>query len=274
MTQVNSKKKASLSSLLKVANSGSALNAKLINTTQIDFDPNQPRKAFTLENLTELAESLLAIGQIQPIVVRENPDVKDRYILVVGERRFRANILNKAETIRSLIQAEIPVDKLRLIQIAENLNREALSSSDLVSAVFDLHDNHKLTAKNIGLAIGCSKSRVSELMTVATAPDFIKQYLTDGAKLRPVVELARLHKLDAEYIESHLENKDVKDITLPFINSLKSQLEQSDDADSNDEKESVVTNDSESGVNTDLNTNNDSESGVNTDLNTNKDSES
>jgi ParB family chromosome partitioning protein len=224
--KANSKKKGTLSSLLKQANSGSALNVKPIDLTLIDLDPEQPRKKISEENLAELAASLLALGQIQPIVVRENTESKGRYIVVVGERRFRASVLNKSNTISALIKDDLPADKLRLIQVAENMSRDELSPSEIVDSVISLSKTYGLSRAEIGDAIGCSKSRISEYMTIADAPSFIRTYLDDGAKLRPVVELCRLHKMDSEFIESHCENVSSNDITLPFTSSLKSQLEQ------------------------------------------------
>jgi len=227
----NMKKKGSLSSLLKQANSGNANNVKVIDLSLIDLDPDQPRKTIAPEEIAELAASLKALGQIQPIVVRENPKTKGRFIIVVGECRYRASLLNESSNISALVKedGDMPEDKLRLIQIAENLSRTELSSLDLVNAVSNLSSEYGLSGLAISAAIGCSQSRVSEYMIIAEAPKFIKQYLIDGAKLRPVVELARLYKLDPDFIESHLENVDVKEINMPFTNSLKSQISQLND---------------------------------------------
>ncbi len=63
---------------------------KSVSVELIDNDPGQPRKSFNEERLNELAESIRQHGIVQPLIVRKNAG---RYIIIAGERRFRAAII-------------------------------------------------------------------------------------------------------------------------------------------------------------------------------------
>lgn len=70
---------------------------------KIERDESQPRKNFDEDTLRDLAESIEAYGLLQPIVVRKKPNALDRYIIVAGERRYRASLLLKARTIKAVL---------------------------------------------------------------------------------------------------------------------------------------------------------------------------
>ena len=95
---------------------------------QIDPDPDQPRQEFDSDGLGRLAESLRKFGQLQPVLVRKHGA---RYILVAGERRWRAAKLSGMQTIQCLVCRGGDV---RSIQLVENLMREDLQPIEQAKA--------------------------------------------------------------------------------------------------------------------------------------------
>lgn len=95
---------------------------------RIDRDPDQPRRKFAGETLVELAENLARFGQIQPVEVRL---AGDRYVLIDGERRWRAAAIVKLATLRAIVRIEpdTPEEVLDR-QFAANFHRDAMALSD------------------------------------------------------------------------------------------------------------------------------------------------
>jgi ParB family chromosome partitioning protein len=86
----------------------------------IDPDPSQPRK--TIEGLKVLAASITTLGIIQPIAVRPHPTASGRWMIIVGERRWRAAVIAGLKTIPAFSRADIADDRIFFMQIVENLD--------------------------------------------------------------------------------------------------------------------------------------------------------
>lgn len=98
-----------------------------LDIDKITPDPNQPRKIFEDDSLTELSNSIKAIGVKQAIQVRK---VNDKYMIIAGERRYRASILAGKQTIPAIIvgdESKLTEDALYAHQLTENLHREDLN---------------------------------------------------------------------------------------------------------------------------------------------------
>ena len=93
-----------------------------IPLSKIKPNPYQPRKIFKEEEISQLANSILTSGLISPINV-----VKDAtgFILVAGERRFKAHQFNKAKTIKAIV-VNYNQDKMQEMALIENIQREKL----------------------------------------------------------------------------------------------------------------------------------------------------
>ena len=109
-------------------------NAAEIETSRIRPDPNQPREVFDDEAIARLAESLKSRGQIQPIRVRVD-EPSGVYLIVCGERRWRASLLAELPTMTCVI-ADGPVSSADLLamQLVENLLREDLQPVEQAKA--------------------------------------------------------------------------------------------------------------------------------------------
>ncbi|MGB9856134.1 MAG: ParB/RepB/Spo0J family partition protein [Caldisericum exile] len=112
------------------------IQAKVIelNVRDIVTDPNQPRKTFNEESLKELAESIERHGVLEPILVRK---VGTKYMIVAGERRYRATLLLKKDTIPAIVIDPKSDSIVREIQIVENLQREDISPIERAKAIYE-----------------------------------------------------------------------------------------------------------------------------------------
>jgi ParB family chromosome partitioning protein len=128
----------------------------------------QVRTEFNDETLAELAGDIAARGVLQPILLRPNPGMLN-YLVIAGERRFRAAQLAQLENIPAIV-GEIDDDAAAAMQIAENIQREDLNLADTAAAVrklYELNDNSVTTTAE---KLHKSKSWVSKRLA-ASCPD-------------------------------------------------------------------------------------------------------
>lgn len=105
-----------------------------LNVKDIEIDPNQPRKTFNEDSLKELADSIERHGVLEPILVRK---VGSKYMIVAGERRYRATLLLNRETIPAIVIDPKNESVVREIQIVENLQREDISPIERAKAIYE-----------------------------------------------------------------------------------------------------------------------------------------
>lgn len=148
----------------------------------IDIDPNigQPRKKFDETKINELAQSIRQHGVVQPIIVKPK---NGRYILVVGERRWRAARIAGLTSIPAIIR---DLDDRDVIEIAliENLQREDLNPIEEAVGIKKLIEEYDLTQEEIAERIGWSRSAVANSLRLLLLSDEIKSYIEEG-KISP-----------------------------------------------------------------------------------------
>jgi ParB family chromosome partitioning protein len=105
----------------------------------IDPDPHQPRTSFDELRLETLAASVAAQGVIEPLIVSAHPETPGRYLLVAGERRWRAAGLAGLTTVAVVVRELTPEQRLA-VQLIENIDREDLSVLEEAAAVVRLID--------------------------------------------------------------------------------------------------------------------------------------
>lgn len=137
-------------------------NAQVVEVplTQIRPNPFQPRKHFEEKALSELAASIKMHGLIQPIVLVEDVD---GYILVAGERRWRASKLAKLKTIKAVI-ATIDESQMRQHALIENIQREQLNIVELARAYEELIELHGLTQEALSSVVHKSRSHIANTL--------------------------------------------------------------------------------------------------------------
>jgi ParB family transcriptional regulator, chromosome partitioning protein len=146
-----------------------------IGIDQIDANPLQPRRLFQQERLAELAQSIVANGIIQPLVVRK---VADRYQLVAGERRWRAAKLAKLERVPVVVQ-DIPDERLLEITLIENIQREDLNPIETAVAFDRMAQELSLSAEEIGQRTGKDRTTIINSMRLLQLPADLQQLVAE-----------------------------------------------------------------------------------------------
>lgn len=166
-----------------------------ISLSEIHPNPDQPRKTFDEEKLQELSRSIERQGLIQPIVVKKREASEDGYLLVAGERRYRAfHLLNK-DTIPAIV-TEGNSDEIALI---ENIQREDLNPLEEAEALERMMERYRYTQEELGKVIGKAQNTVSETLQLNTLPPEIKaEYRTSDTRTvskSALIELTRIKDL-------------------------------------------------------------------------------
>ena len=133
-----------------------------INIDKIYANPNQPRKVFDKESLNELAESIRLHGLIQPIIVNEMPD---GYMVIAGERRFRACKICGLKEIDAIVK-HYPAKLIAEIAIIENLQREDLNPVEVAKGIKQLMEEYGLTQEKVSERLGKSRSAIANSLRI------------------------------------------------------------------------------------------------------------
>lgn len=151
---------------------------RYIRLDEIEPSPDQPRRTMDEGALAELAASIKEHGVLQPIVVAP---AKKGFVIVAGERRWRATKLAGLTKIPALVRTLTGQHKLELALI-ENLQREDLNPMETATAYQKLKTQFNLTIEEIGKRVGGkSVASISNYMRLLQLPDFAKQAVAEGA---------------------------------------------------------------------------------------------
>lgn len=165
-------------------------------------DPDQPRTAFSEEDIERLAQSIRAQGQLHPIRVRWS-DAHAKWVIISGERRYRATKQAGLQTIECRFHdGELSKTEVLEQQLIENLLRSDLRPLEEAKAFQQLLDLNGWTGKDLSSAIHVTQSRVTRALSLLKLPsDF--QALVESGELAPSVayELSKLPD-DAERREA------------------------------------------------------------------------
>lgn len=153
--------------------------SSLIDLDRIDPDPDQPRRTFDAERLEELAASIRIEGVLQPIVVRYVAEA-DRYIVVHGERRWRASRLAGLTEIPALVR-EVPANRRLIQQLMENIVRDDLNPVDRSLALRALKEQlGDPPWEEVAEAVGIKRSRLFQLLSTGKLPEPIQEDIRSG----------------------------------------------------------------------------------------------
>ncbi len=178
---VNKKLGKGLSSLLgnkdisKINNSENK-GLLLIPIEKIFRDENQPRKIFDKEKIDELSQSIKKNGLIQPLIVIKKD--LDNYLLVAGERRWRAAQSTDIKVLPALLLPDdLDKDEISLI---ENIQREDLKVSEEAKAYQRLIKKNNYTHETLSNIVGKSRSHITNLLRILELDKFFLDLLNKG----------------------------------------------------------------------------------------------
>lgn len=154
-------------------------NSDIVKDIDLDLiveNPYQPRKTFDETALKELSESIKRHGLIQPIIVIK----KDGgYMLIAGERRFRATKLLGESKIKAIV-ADIESQSLRELALIENIQREDLNPIELANSYKELIDEYKITQDALANIIHKSRVQITNTMRLLSLSAATQEYIKEG----------------------------------------------------------------------------------------------
>lgn len=139
-------------------------------------NPKQPRSYFDENALEELADSIRALGVIQPITVKKEESGK--YIIISGERRWRASQLAGLETIPAYIR-QVDDQSLHEMALVENIQRQDLNAIEVAISMQRLLDECNLTQDTLSSRLGKKRSTIANYMRLLKLPVEVQAAVKD-----------------------------------------------------------------------------------------------
>jgi len=139
-------------------------------------NPNQPRSHFDTDALTELATSIRELGVISPITLRKNED--GTYLIIAGERRFRASKLIGLRTIPAYVKTAADEQVMEMALI-ENIQREDLNAIEIALTFYRLMEEYKLTQERLSERVGKKRATIANYLRLLRLPAEIQMGIKD-----------------------------------------------------------------------------------------------
>jgi len=191
-------------------------NLNEIEISQIEPNPNQPRREFDQEALQELANSIRELGIIQPITLRKVDTGK--YQIIAGERRWRASQLAGLTKIPAYI---VTVEDQGVMEMAlvENIQREDLNAIEIALAYQHLAETSGMTQAAISDRVGKSRAAVTNYMRLLKLPAQVqialKNHEIEMGHARALLSIespSQQIKLFKEVLQQHLSVRKVEEM--------------------------------------------------------------
>lgn len=147
-----------------------------IDINLIKSNEEQPRRSFDDEKILELAESIKSNGIIQPLVLKK---VNNEYIIVAGERRWRAAKLIGLKEVPAIIM-NLTEKQILEISLIENIQREDLNSIEEALAYKKLINDFNLTQEELSKRIGKSRVTITNTLRLLNLSEDVQQYIIEG----------------------------------------------------------------------------------------------
>lgn len=217
-----------------------------IDIADIKPNPEQPRKVFNEEALAELTDSIRKNGVIQPLVLAKG-DEEGSYIIIAGERRWRAAGLAGLRRVPAVVrELTRETEKLELALI-ENIQREDLGPLELARAYKNLMDTHGYRQEDVADVVGKSRSAVANTIRLLGLPKKVikalEENLISEGHARALIGLDEKKAVEIliKIIENNLSVRDVEKLVSKkeraeiidkeedenvFVMSLKAEMEE------------------------------------------------
>lgn len=187
-------------------------NVKEIKISEIQLNPNQPRKVFSAESISDLSETIKLHGLIQPIIVKK---LENGYELVAGERRLRACKEAGFVKIQAIIKNYSIRDSIE-VSLLENIQREDLNPIEEAQAYQSLSEKMGLKVTEIASRVGKNRSTVANLIRLLQLPETVRDMvatkkLTEG-QARPLLSIGDKRKLEDVAKKIYQEGLTVREV--------------------------------------------------------------
>lgn len=148
-----------------------------VSLTEVYPNPDQPRKAFDENALNDLANSIREHGVIMPLVVKKTDD--GRYMIVAGERRYRAAIKAGLDTVPVIIK-DLEDREIQEISLIENLQREDLNPIEAAYGMKRLMEEFALTQEVLAERLGKSRPAIANTLRLLTLSEEVIGLVREG----------------------------------------------------------------------------------------------
>ena len=155
---------------------GGSSSISEVEMSLIVANPNQPRTHFDKEALNELAASIRELGVISPVTLRKNDDGK--YLIIAGERRYRASKLIGLKSIPAYIRTAADEQVMEMALI-ENIQREDLNAIEIALTFYRLMEEYKLTQERLSERVGKQRATIANYLRLLRLPAEIQMGLKD-----------------------------------------------------------------------------------------------
>ena len=153
--------------------------AQMIRVSDIEPNPDQPRKTFDEAELSSLSASIAEYGLLQPILVAESGILAGTYRIIAGERRWRASMMAGLDEIPCVI---FDGDELAAAQVSlvENIQRSNLNPIEEAMGYRALIERFGMTQENVALKMGRSRPAIANAMRLLDLPEEILPLVAEG----------------------------------------------------------------------------------------------
>lgn len=146
-----------------------------LDISKIIPNPDQPRTFFDENEIAGLAESINAVGLIQPIIVRDKDGL---FIIVAGERRFRACKLNEMKKIKGIV-IEADEEQNFTVALIENIQRENLNAIEEAKAYKLMIHRFKLKQQDVAKRVGKDRTTITNTLRLLNLPEEVQEGIID-----------------------------------------------------------------------------------------------
>lgn len=203
---------------------------KMVNISKVEPNPDQPRKSFAEDELEELADSIKKIGIFQPILVQ---DKGDHYMIVAGERRWRAALKAGLKEVPVIIK-NYTEKEIVIISLLENIQRVDLNPIEEAQTYKKLIDTYKYKQDEVAEKVSKSRTAVTNSMRLLKLADEVQQLLIENLissgharALLAVDDKATQYELAQRVMDEKLSvreiEKIIKDLNKPKKEEAKKQ---------------------------------------------------
>jgi ParB family chromosome partitioning protein len=152
------------------------LGFREVPVDRVQTNPDQPRTRFDDEALEEMAASIREVGMLQPIVVTGN---EDGYVLIAGERRWRAAKRAGLHTIPAVVREA--TGRSTLVEaLVENVQRQDLTPLEEAHAYQQLLENYGMTQDQVADRVGKSRPSISNTLRLLQLPEAVQEMVDAG----------------------------------------------------------------------------------------------
>ena len=216
-------------SILNKENENQVVNVKIAD---IYPNNNQPRLYFDEDKVIALCESIKKYGVLQPIVLK--PDEDGKYMIIAGERRYRASIMAKKDEIPAIIK-DIPIKEVMEIALVENLQRENLNIIEEAKAYKNLIEQYKSTQEELAVLVGKSRPYITNTMRLLNLSKEVKKYIEldeispgHGKALLRISDEMKQIELAQKIIKENLSVRKTEELVKNIIEDKKNKLKEKD----------------------------------------------